>query len=239
MRAPHLPAPDKPGHQFDGYGQPTDSSPLFYYDDFWGDALNPRWSTIIVGNATVDVATSNVSGGVAELALEATSESQDAVLDHGDIRSFDVSQGLIFECRLKLTVAPTNGTSSVWGMANDHAPVRDNIRAAAWFRIGVGIDPALDLEVETDDNSAGGNNDNVGLDTVAVLDTYNVYTIDFRDLSDVKFFVDGGRKAMGTTFDMTNLSAAEALMQPYFSLEKTMAAVGTMQIDYVKIWHER
>jgi len=52
--------------------------------------------------------------------------------------------------------------------------------------------------------------------------------------------VDGARLAAGTTFDMSNLTAGEQQMQPYFSLDKASGTgLGDMNIDYVKIWHNR
>jgi len=56
----------------------------------------------------------------------------------------------------------------------------------------------------------------------------------------VKFFVDGQRVCSDTTFDMSNLSASEQQMQPYFSLDKASGTgLGTLDIDYVKIFQTR
>ena len=53
----------------------------------------------------------------------------------------------------------------------------------------------------------------------------------------MKFFVNGVQVATGTTFDMSNLSAAEKIVQPYFGLDKASGTgVGTLQVDYFK-WH--
>ena len=74
-----------------------------------------------------------------------------------------------------------------------------------------------------------------------VAGTYNIFRIDFTNLYDVKFFIDGVRVATGTTFDMSNLTAGEQQMQPYFSLDKAggLASLGDMNIDYVKILSNR
>ena len=46
--------------------------------------------------------------------------------------------------------------------------------------------------------------------------------------------------ATATTFDLSNLTDAEGLMQPYFSLDKASGTgLGTFDIDYVRIWSER
>jgi hypothetical protein len=108
------------------------------------------------------------------------------------------------------------------------------VAAAAWFR----WDASLVTKCESDDTT--NNEDDVATGITAVAGTYSIYRIDFTTLSDVKFFIDGARVAAGTTFDMSNLTAAEKRMQPYFSLDKaTGTGLGDMNIDYVKIWSNR
>ena len=105
---------------------------------------------------------------------------------------------------------------------------------AAWFR----FDADLAADVETDDTT--NNNDDISTGHTAVAGTYDIYRIDFTTIADVKFFINGTRVATGTTFDMSNLSAAEQQMQPYFSLDKASGTgLGDINIDYVKIFSNR
>jgi hypothetical protein len=119
-------------------------------------------------------------------------------------------------------------------MAGDHNLDKDAVTEAAWFR----FDASLVCKVETDDTT--NDNDDKATGHTAVAGTYDVYRIDFTDLTDVKFFINGARVAGSTTFDMSKLEAAEQKMQPYFSLDKTSGAgLGDMNIDYVKIYSKR
>jgi len=230
MRAPYLPHRGKPTHQFAGYGQPTDPEPKFYCDEFLGDALQPEWTATTVGVATA--APSAVSGGVFQLSLTATSQAQDALLDQANLRAFDLKAGLFFETRIA-KISDSFNYQAVFGMAGNHNSDKDTITEAAWFR----FQNDNGLLVESDDTT--NNNDDVATGTTIVLGEYNVYGIDFSDLNDVRFFFNGKRKGMGTTFDMSNLTDAEALMQPYFSIDKgSGAGITTLRIDYVKIWQE-
>ena len=91
---------------------------------------------------------------------------------------------------------------------------------------------------ESDDTT--NNNDDISTGVTAVAGTYNIYRIDFTNIADVLFYIDGAAVATAQTFDMSNLTDAEGLMQPYFSLDKGAdAGLGTLDLDYVRIWSER
>jgi hypothetical protein len=111
---------------------------------------------------------------------------------------------------------------------------KDTVANHAWFR----WQASAVLLTESDDTT--NNNDDTATGLTTVVDTYGIYRIDFTDLTSVKFYVDGVRVSAATTFDMSNLSAAEKIMQPYFSLDKASGTgVGTLQIDYVRLWGPR
>ena len=100
------------------------------------------------------------------------------------------------------------------------------------------LDASGALDVETGDTT--NNNDDTTTGLTLVAGTFNRFRIDFMDISDVKFYVDGARVASGTTFDMSNLTSAEAQFQPYISLDKASGTgVGTLLVDYVRIWAKR
>lgn len=214
---------------------------VFFGDDFLGaNVLQAEagseglWEVVEVAlNAGIDTLDGE-NGGVVRLAMDADVNAEDAVLYWNDVRGMDVSKRLLFECRARLTVLPTLTGQVVFGMAGDHDLDKDAITEAAWFKFD-GSGAAL---AESDDTT--NNNDDVATSVTATTSAWHVYQIDFNDLSDVKFYIDGKREASGTKFDMSNLSAAEALMQPYISLDKGAdAGVGTFDVDYVKIWCDR
>lgn len=216
--------------------------PLQFVEDFLGDEGGDifdgtiTWNTLEVGtstNPTVAIV-DNASNGQFLLHLAADDEAEDVVLYMPDSKAFDVGNGLIFEARINMAVSPGTGVCAVAGMAGPHNLDKDTLANAAWFR----WDASLATKVETDDTT--NDNDDVSTGLTAVAGTYNIYRIDFTTLSNVKFFVDGVRVATSTTFDMSNLTAAEQQMQPYFSLDKASGTgLGDMNIDYVKIFSNR
>ena len=213
--------------------------PVQYIEDFLGVAGGgpfdgtTKWNVVDVGTAT-EAIVADSSNGQFLLHLAADNEAEDAVLYHGDNKTFDVGNGLIFEARVNMAVAPGVGVCAVFGMCGDHNLDKDTVTEAAWFR----FDASLVCKVETDDTT--NNNDDIATGHTAVAGTYDIYRIDFTDLTDVKFYINGTRVASGTTFDMSNLTAGEQQMQPYFSLDKTSGTgLGDINIDYVKIFSNR
>lgn len=213
--------------------------PVQFIEDFLGVAGGgpfdgtTKWNVVDVNSAT-EAITADSSNGVFRLALTADDEAQDAVLYHGDNKTFDVGNGLIFEARINVAVTPGTGVCAVFGMAGDHNLDKDTVTEAAWFR----LQAAASILVETDDTTNNNDDKDTGLDITN--GTYRIYRIDFTNLADVKFYVDGMRVLKDTQFDMSNLSASEQQMQPYFSLDKASGTgLGTLDIDYVKIFSKR
>jgi len=211
--------------------------PVQFVEDFLGTAIlsdgTTIWNKVDVGAATEAIVTDS-SNGQFLLHLAANDEAEDAVLYHGDNKTFDVGNGLIFEARVNMAVSPGTGVCAVVGMCGDHNLDKDTVTEAAWFR----FDASLVAKVETDDTT--NNNDDIDASHTAVAGTYDIYRIDFTTITDVKFFINGTRVATGTTFDMSNLSASEQQMQPYFSLDKASGTgLGDINIDYVKIFSNR
>lgn len=213
--------------------------PVVFYEDFLGAAGGGPfdgtliWNVVDVGDATEAIVADSANGQFL-LHLAATDEAEDAVLYQNDNKTFDVGSGLIFEARVNMAVSPGAGVCAVFGMAGDHNLDKDSVTEHAWFRFQANLTGL----VETDDTT--NDNDDVATGLTPTAGVYHIYRIDFTSLSDVKFFVDGVRVASSTTFDMSNLTAGEQQMQPYFSLDKASGAgLGDMNIDYVKIWSNR
>ena len=190
------------------------------------------WTKLIVGNGppTIGV-TADGANGVMELALESTSQAQDAMIYHSDQRGINVKAKAQVEMRVKFSVLPTTGVAAVFGLAGDHNLDKDAVTEHAWFR----AQASAAILAETDDTT--NDEDDVATGVTVTNAQWKIYRIDFSTLTDVRFYIDGVAVALATTFDMSNLTDAEAVMQPYFSLDKaTGGGVGTMQVDYVRAW---
>ena len=213
--------------------------PLQYVEDFLGVAGGGPfdgttvWNKVDVGGAT-EAIVDDAPNGEFLLHLAADNEAEDAVLYHGNNKTFNVGNGLIFEARVDMAVAPGTGVKAVMGMAGDHNLDKDSVTEHAWFSFAASAVCLAESDDTTNDN------DDKATGHTAVAGTYDIYRIDFTDLSDVKFFINGNRVATATTFDMSNLTTAEKQMQPYFSLDKANGTgLGDMKIDYVKIFSNR
>ena len=213
--------------------------PIVFIEDFLGVAGGGPfdgttvWNVVDQGAATEAIVADSDNGQFL-LHLTSASEAQDAVLYHGDNKTFNVGSGLIMEFRLNMAVVPGTGVTAVFGMAGPHNLDKDTVANAAWFR----LQASAALLCESDDTA--NNNDDKATGITLVAGTYNIFRIDFTTLTDVKFYVDGVRVASTVTFDMSNLSDAEKQMQPYFSLDKASGAtLGDLNIDYVKIFQDR
>ena len=215
------------------------SYPLYFYDDFTGVAGGTPmagtaiWNVVDVNDAT-EAIVADSSNGLFRLHLHVTLEDEDACLYHGDNRTFDVDKGLIFETKIDVATLPTLTAEGVFGMAGDYDVDNDTVAESCWFK----LDGSGAVVVESDD--AVNENDDVATGVTAVPGTPNIYRIDFTNLASVKFFIDGVRVASGTTFNLSTLTGATAVLQPYFYLNKTGdAGLGDFDIDYVKIWSNR
>lgn len=210
---------------------------VFFEDDFFNfhevGAGGP-WDVVEVNLNTAIGLVADGAGGQLSLAMDADNNAEDAVLYHSDNRFFDVSKNLQIEFRAKVSVLPTLTGQIVMGMAGDHNLAKDSILEHAWFK----LDGSGAVVVETNDTT--NDNDDEATGVTVLTSEWRVYRIDFSDLSDVKFFIDGSQVASGTTFDMSNLAGAELILQPYFSLDKDAdVGVGTLLLDYVRIWADR
>lgn len=205
-------------------------TPLVFHEDFLGTGLwdgTTKWAVVDVGAAT-EAVVADSAGGVFKLTLTAADEAQDAVLCFGDQRNFNTNAPGLFQCRLTMSVVPGTGVACVFGMAGDHNLDKDAVTEAAWFR----LQASAALLLETDDTT--NNEDDTATGVTLVAAAYHIFEIDFTTQADVKFYMDGTRLAAATTFDMSNLSASEAIMQPYFSLDKASGTgLGSISVDDV------
>ena len=214
---------------------------VLFEDDFLGfefmqteSGSDGRWSTVEVALNTAIAVLADQANGVLRMVMDVDSNAEDAVIYWGDQRGINLKAAAQFECRAKVTVLPTLTGQIVIGMCGDHNLDKDAATEAAWFKFD-GSGAAL---AESDDTT--NNNDDIATGVTVLTTEYRIYRIDFSNLADVRFYIDGVAVATGTTFDMSNLTDAEAIMQPYISLDKGAdAGLGTLDVDYVPVWSKR
>ena len=218
-------------------------SPVHFYDDFLGaDLVIPatgspesgvRWVKKIVGAAPPTVAvTANGVNGLLACTLTSTSEKQNAEAYFEDQLCFSVLQGLVFEARFALTVLPTLAGEMVLGLISAWADGLD----AATYSAFVTADGSGEIICEKDDNAT---DESTTSGVTLTAGVYAIARIDCTDIADIKFFVNGNRVASSTTFDWA-ASAANSKVQPVIGCYKASGAgVGTLTVDYVKVWQNR
>lgn len=159
----------------------------------------------------------------AVITLASNNEVEIVTLYHNDIETFKLEDLHYIEWSAKVSGIDSN-TTLVLGIATAQNDTLDSVQEAAWFRIEGGTSTA-NLVAETDDNTT--NNDDKA--TGATLSsTIRRMRIDFTDLADVRFKVDGSRRASGTTFDMQAITA-NLHFQPFVQLQKS-TGTGTPQV---------
>lgn len=215
-------------------------NPIYFYDDFMGsytvlpgagaDESGCSWVIKEVGAGTVD-GMADEAMGVVECVTTVAAAENEAILYMDDNRQFLITQGVVFEARIKLSTLPTTDTEAVWGLADDYSKGPDTTTYNIFFT----ADGSGEIFCEKDDNAT----DESLTSGVTVLATdWKVYRIDCRDVTSVKFFINGVRVAAATTFDYT-ATGANATLQPYLGVYKLLNGVGTLEVDYVRIWGNR
>jgi len=218
--------------------------PVVYHDDFLGagKVVVPAagsaesgmdWVKKIVGAGPPTVAgAANAASGVVQCALTVDDQEQEALLYHDDQRNFDVSKGLIFEARVKVSVLPTLLAEAVFGLAVAYVKGPDNPA----YRIYFTADGSGELFCESDDNATPLS---VTSGVTLLATDWAILRIDMTAVTGLKFFINGARVAAATTFPYA-ATGANAILQPYIGLYKSGGAgLGTVQVDYVKMWQNR
>lgn len=220
-------------------------SGLQYRDDFLGigSLVIPAagssengvdWVKKIVGAAPPTVAgVASAIGGQIACTLTADSQKEDAVLYWGDQKGLDVTKGLIFESRFKLSVLPSAaGVQAVVGLASDWIDGPDS--NTCYLQIGATASGALlvrSYDGVTQKSVAAG---------VTLLNTdWAIVRIDATDITNIMMFVNG---AQVTATNLINFAATGtlAVLQPYFAMYKPSGTgVGTLIVDYCKAWANR
>ena len=212
-------------------------APTVLYDDFFGNAINGDiWTVANVGAGSTAIATSvltmtqNVAGATDENGVYAS-----------DDKAWNADKGFIFECRAAVSVAPTVGSEFMIGVQNDNWGTGSNrilnadevaIYAAFGFYATGGA--GLVAQIRTDDSANVSGIISTGI--TSTLNTYQVFKIDFTDITNVLFYIDGVAVATTTTFNMS--TGANVMFQPIVIAQKVGvdAGLGTLLVDYVRMW---
>jgi hypothetical protein len=178
----------------------------------------------------------NAIAGVVGLALDSTSEKQEATLYFGDSLEFDVTKSLEWEAVVELPVLPSvAAVEMVWGVQSVWIDGPDN--AAEYVEFQAMASGAVNVRTY-DGTTAASHASGVTLTTSG----YHVFRIDCSDVTNIQFYIDGAKvspvpPATPMAFAATGTSA---VLQPYFSVYKASGAgVGTMYVDVVRVWQNR
>ncbi len=219
--------------------------PFHFVDDFEGSVIKTVGSGIAgwtvkdtsAGGTAAPAIVGDASNGIVSLNLDATNEKQESGLYMADSLHINLDYGPIVEIRAAVHTAATGQAEMYFGLSNNYVegPIVEADAGPTVHAFFV-FDGGLACTIHTDDAST--DKDAIATGITAVLDTYNIYRIDFTDITSVKFFIDGARVGSGTTFDMSNSS--NVVTQPFMMLHKeTGTGVGSLYIDYIKIWSNR
>lgn len=221
---------------FFGNGAAISASALYGSNWVVADTSGAGSPTYVIG---VDGGAASGAPGIAKLDMAADSEAEVLILSHGGIEQFDVTDGLIYECRLKMNQAAVGAvTDFSFGLGAGQNATWNSTTVMAAFRV-VGADSTTNVVVETDDGTTDKDDVATGQTLVAA---YKLFKIDMTDLTNVKFFMTNGnnrlvRVAASTTFDM---SAYSSCVQPIFQLQKASGTDASgVSIDYVRVTGRR
>lgn len=161
----------------------------------------------------------------ATLTLAATNESEIVTLYTNDVKTIPLEDIISIEWAMKVANIDSN-TIMVAGVATNQNDTADSVAEHAWFRIE-GATSTTALVAETDDATTDNNDKATG---TSLSSTVKRLKIDFRNgLDDVRFYVDGSRRASATTFDM-EAATANLTVQPFVQLQKS-TGTGTPSVS--------
>lgn len=220
-------------------------SPFAINDDFTGPGKlvipaagsaesGMDWVKKIVGAAPPTVAgVASAIGGQVSCALTSASEKQDAGLYWGDQKGLDITKGLVFETRIRLSVLPSAaGVQAVAGVSSDWIDGPDNNTCYAQFQAaGSGLLYYRAFDGATTTSTSTG--------VTLTTSDWATLRIDATDITDVKFFVNGAQVSANGAVNFA-ATGTLAVLQPYLGLYKASGSgVGTMLVDYVRAWQNR
>lgn len=219
-------------------------APVVLFDDFLGsDVAIPaagspesgvRWVKKIVGTTTL-VGGADALNGTQVCTMDATSEKQEASGYFNDELQLSALQNLVIEYKFTPTVLPTGNGELFLGVCSAWA---DGPRDGATYSAFFVLDGSGAVVCETDDNATDGAA--AASPAVTLITTSVCYArIDFTDAATagVRFYING---VLSRTSAAWAASAANSKLQPMFGAYKVSGTgLGTLTVDYCKIWQER
>lgn len=169
------------------------------------------------------------TGDGAVLTLAATNEAEVVTLYQNDVLAFRLEDLVSVEL-----VAKVSGIDSVttltMGVAAAQNDTADSVQEHAWYRIQ-GSTSTANLLGETDDNVTDNDDKSTG---ATLSSTFRRLRLLFNGgLSDVRFEVDGRRRATNFTFDMSAI-ADNTAVQPFIQLQKA-SGTGTPSVTIRRV----
>jgi hypothetical protein len=209
-----------PGHVFPAAGSPSVGYPWV------------KKTVLSAGTPTVAVL-ANSGGGIARLALDATSEKQEATLYANDSLNWDMTKSAIFEARVANHVLPSAaaveivfGLQSVWIDGPDNASFYAEFQQLASGAVNMRTKDG----VNTISKASG---------VTLLADAFHIFRIDATDPTNVRFFIDGAEVSTSGQLSFA-ATGASAILQPYFSVYKASGVgVGSLDIDMVQVGMNR
>lgn len=168
-------------------------------------------------------------GGTLQAAFSATAEAQK--LDWLSKRSIPVGAKWILDAQVEVqTNADADVADLTIGVANaTHASDAESITEHATFHFDMGAD--LNIDAASDDGTTDVDPTDTTVDWA--VGTPLLLTIDGRDQSSLKYYVNGVRVLSGTTF---TLAAATGPLKALFHLEKSSNdSPGVVDLDYLAV----
>jgi hypothetical protein len=171
----------------------------------------------------------NYSGGAMRLALDATSEKQEATLYANDVLNLDMTKCAIFECRVSNHVLPTGNVEIVFGLQSAWIDGPDNASYYAQFQEAIAGAGLVNFRTKDGVNTLA----NASPATM-VVDTFHIFRIDASNPANVRFFIDGVEVSSNGQMSFA-ATGANAVLQPYISVYKASGTgVGTVDVDMVQ-----
>jgi len=217
-------------------------APLVYKEDFLGTTLiagATEWLAKDIHAEATEANVANAAEGVFRLHIGAGNAEQEAGLTFNDKLFINLDKKPIIEFVAAVHVLPTLDAELYFGVANAYVKGRlaladegPTIHAAFMF------DGSGACTIHTDDTAV--DNDAVATGVTVVADAKHVFRIDFTDITDVKFYIDGVGVATSTTFNMS--TGTNVVVQPYAMIAKAAAAgtgLGDLDIDSIAVWSNR
>lgn len=200
------------------------------------------WVTKLVKTAGSPSAAriANQVGGIVGLALDSTSEAQEATLYFGDTLTFDLTNRAFFEALAAAQVVPSaSGVEMVLGLMSTWISGPDNNTCFARFKCsGNGNVLCETFDGTTLSSNASG--------VVLTAGQFHAFRIDATyapaTAPGVRFWIDGTQLSFtaGNLFAATTGGSPSSVLQPYLSVFKPSGAgVATLYADKVECWSNR